>query len=121
LFHCRQISARAAESDDPKWLTFVLWAWARPMGIAPGTLASEMAVFNRSIEDHLPAVDRPSADAVVRACLAEVTGTFSPIDKTLVAAAEQHRHAIEDPALLAELDRWLAARTDIPRASMPDL
>ncbi|MCE7008431.1 hypothetical protein LWC34_37300 [Kibdelosporangium philippinense] len=122
----RTITNRATSSDEvrdrEKWVDFGYWALAQcpSLDVPPALAAQTLAEFTATLEDTQPDMPRPSADTVVRACLAYVTG-MDRTSKSLLAAARLHRHALRDLDLLASLDSWIARWTDIPSVSMPRL
>ncbi|ALG06698.1 hypothetical protein [Kibdelosporangium phytohabitans] len=122
---CQLATGHACDSgavpDHGDWVAFAFWAWelAHTLGVPPAVVAREVAAFTGALEDHHPEFDRPTADSVVQSCLEHITGAMDRTDKDLLTAAALHRHAVQDPSLLAALDRWIAIRTDLPSVSLP--
>jgi hypothetical protein len=108
--------------DRASWGQFALWAWSHET-VDPVLAAMQVAEFLVTVDNHFAAEypGRPSADCVVRTCLSHVTGAMSRSDKNLIDVASLHRHAVQDPSVLADLDRWIGVRADIPSASLPAL
>ncbi|RSM86920.1 hypothetical protein DMH04_11745 [Kibdelosporangium aridum] len=120
----RTITGRATAADQvrdrEKWVDFGYWAFEQcpALDVPAAMVAQAVAEYTADLEDSQPEMRRLPADTVVRACLAQITGKLDRTDKSLLAAASLHRHAVEDTALL---DSWIARRNDIPSASMPRL
>jgi hypothetical protein len=122
LFLCMTITARAFSTEHTakreQWLDFALWAWeeGRATGIVePATVAINLAGLVLRADVGLR--NTPSADSVAKSCLNLVTGSMSRTDKNLIDAAAALRRKLTDTS---EVDKWLAVRTDIPSAVLPD-
>ncbi|GAB3871774.1 hypothetical protein ACFQ1S_01305 [Kibdelosporangium lantanae] len=118
---CRVITAhtltRTPLANRDAWATFATWAWRQ---LAPTQAAAEIAKLLAGLENHFVGEypSMPAAAEIVQNCLTHVTDRMSLVDKKLIDAAMLHRHALADTV---ELDRWWAARTDIPTATLPQL
>jgi hypothetical protein len=124
-FHCLMIAAKANHGDDmPKrdqWARFAWWAFGH--GQSTGLLSAEWtairtAEFLSGIAQGAPGITGglPSGDELVRNCLDQLPSgrkLSTRTHKSLVDMAFIHRHRVEDPALVAELDGWREIRVTI--------
>jgi hypothetical protein len=121
-FHCLMISAKATHWEDSQkrdqWVRFALWAFDHGQSIgvlSPDWTATRTAEFLSGVRENYPEITEglPSGDKLVRNCLDHLPDgrkLSTRTHKNLVDMALLHRHRVEDPELVAELDGWREIR-----------
>lgn len=141
LHHSQVVDARISERRERQggWIELRLWLLEegrrRSLFTAAATAESRAHFVATLHASHAPLpgdVTVPDADALVRDCLAAISGTPETLARradlhahsrdellrsrrarNLVRAAEQHRARVRDPELAARLDEWARVRAEL--------